>query len=85
MEGANQTLVALGLLVAFVVCSYRAARSARAPELWGILASTALTADTLVIQRARVLTIPLVFVTIIIALYWSARRHAERLDAEEEK
>jgi len=31
-----------------------------------------------VFPRARVLTVPLVFVLILIALFWSARRSAER-------
>jgi hypothetical protein len=33
---------------------------------------------TFVFPRARVLTIPLVFVLIIVLLFWSARRSAER-------
>ena len=84
MEGTSQILVALALFVAFVLCAWMALRSTM-PELWWILSTTALTADTLVVQRARVLTIPLVFVVMIVALFWSARRHAERLDAEEER
>jgi len=42
-------------------------------------------ADTFVVQRARVLTIPFFFVFVIILIFWSARRHAERADAEEER
>ena len=37
----------------------------------------------MVSTRARVLTIPFFFLLVIILLFWSARRHAERLDAEE--
>jgi len=33
---------------------------------------------TFVFPRGRVLTVPLVFVLIIVALFWSARRSAER-------
>ena len=73
-----QVFVALGLLVAAVVCAILAVRGAGASEFWGVLATTALLADTFVIQRARVLTIPFFFVFVIILLFWSARRYAER-------
>ena len=53
------------------------------PELTGSLVMIALLALTFVFPRARVLTIPFFFVLVIILLFWSARRHAERLDAEE--
>jgi len=49
-------------------------------ELKGILVFTLLTVLTFVFPRARVLTIPFVFVVILIALFWQARRAAERQD-----
>jgi len=52
-------------------------------ELTGSLVMIVLLALTFVFPRARVLTIPFFFVLVIILLFWSARRHAERLDAEE--
>jgi hypothetical protein len=47
-------------------------------ELKGIVGTAVLIALTFVFPRARVLTIPLFFVLVLIAIYWSARRHAER-------
>ena len=47
-------------------------------ELKGIVLTTVLIVLTFVFPRARVLTVPLAFVLIIIALFWSARRSAER-------
>ncbi len=52
-------------------------------ELSGSLVTLVLLVLTFVFPRARVLTIPFFFVLVIILLFWSARRHAERLDAEE--
>jgi hypothetical protein len=78
MTDATQVIVAVGLLVATVVFAVVALRAQSGGEFWWILSTTALTADTLVVQRARVLTIPLFFVVILIALFWSARRSAER-------
>jgi len=78
-----QTFVSLALLVAVALFAVAALRSGGAGELWWALATAALIADTFVIVRARVLTIPFFFVFIIILLFWSARRHAERKDAEE--
>jgi fucose 4-O-acetylase-like acetyltransferase len=54
-------------------------------ELWGSLVTIVLIVLTFVFPRARVLTIPFFFVFVIILIFWSARRHAERLDAEEER
>jgi hypothetical protein len=54
-------------------------------EFWGSLITLGLIVMTFVFPRARVLTIPFFFVLVIILLFWSARRHAERLDAEEER
>ncbi len=54
-------------------------------ELWGSLVTIVLMILTFVFPRARVLTIPFFFVFVIILIFWSARRHAERLDAEEER
>jgi hypothetical protein len=47
-------------------------------ELKGIIATTVLIVLTFVFPRARVLTIPFFFVLVLIALFWSARRSAER-------
>ena len=47
-------------------------------ELKGIVASLVAIVLTFVFPRARVLTIPFFFVLILIALFWSARRSAER-------
>jgi hypothetical protein len=47
-------------------------------ELKGIVLTTVLIVLTFVFPRARVLTIPLVFVWLLVALFWSARRSAER-------
>ena len=49
-------------------------------ELKGILVTTLLMVLTFVFPRARVLTIPFAFVLILIALFWHARRAAERQD-----
>ena len=54
-------------------------------ELTGSIITVILIVLTFVFPRARVLTIPFFFVFVIILLFWSARRHAERLDAEEER
>jgi fucose 4-O-acetylase-like acetyltransferase len=54
-------------------------------ELWGSLVTIVLIILTFVFPRARVLTIPFFFVFVIILIFWSARRHAERADAEEER
>mgnify|MGYP001226878084 FL=1 len=47
-------------------------------ELKGIIITLIMTVLTFVFPRARVLTVPLIFVLILIALFWSARRSAER-------
>ena len=47
-------------------------------ELSGSLVTLVLLVLTFVFPRARVLTIPFFFVLILIALFWSARRSAER-------
>ena len=47
-------------------------------ELWGSIVTIVLIALTFVFPRARVLTIPFFFVLVIILLFWSARRYAER-------
>jgi hypothetical protein len=78
-----QVLVAVVLAVAAVVFVLVGVRGRGAVEFWGALATAALLADTFVIQRARVLTIPFFFTLIIILLFWSARRSAEREDAEQ--
>jgi hypothetical protein len=49
-------------------------------ELKGILVTALLMVLTFVFPRARVLTIPFAFVFILIALFWHARRAAERQD-----
>ena len=54
-------------------------------ELWGSIATVVLIILTFVFPRARVLTIPFFFVFVIILIFWSARRGAERADAEEER
>jgi hypothetical protein len=51
-------------------------------ELTGSVATIILIVLTFVFPRARVLTIPFFFVLCIILLFWSARRSAEREDAE---
>lgn len=47
-------------------------------ELKGIIVTAVLLVLTFVFPRARVLTIPFFFVLVIVALFWSARRAAER-------
>jgi len=47
-------------------------------ELVGAVASLIAIVLTFVFPRARVLTIPFFFVFVIILLFWSARRSAER-------
>jgi hypothetical protein len=47
-------------------------------ELRGCIVTTLLIVLTFVFPRARVLTVPFVFVLILILLFWSARRGAER-------
>ena len=54
-------------------------------ELWGSLVMIDLMIQTFVFPRARVLTIPFFFVFVITLIFWSARRHAERADAKEER
>ena len=49
-------------------------------ELKGIVVTTILIVLTFVFPRARVLTVPLFFVDVLIALFWSARRSAERME-----
>jgi hypothetical protein len=44
---------------------------------WSII-TTILIVLTFVFPRARVMTVPLAFVLIIVLLFWSARRSAER-------
>jgi hypothetical protein len=56
-----------------------------ARELWGSIIMIGLIILTFVFPRARVLTIPFFFVFVIILIFWSARRAAERADAEEER
>jgi hypothetical protein len=75
-----QSATVIVLIVLTTVCVYLAARGSGAGELWSLLATTLLIILTFVIQRARVLTVPLGFVWIITALFWSARRSAERED-----
>ncbi|HLY36912.1 MAG TPA: hypothetical protein VKU61_02680 [Candidatus Binatia bacterium] len=53
-------------------------------ELTGSLAMVVLIVLTFVFPRARVLTIPFFFTFVIILLFWSARRSAERQDTEQE-
>jgi len=53
-------------------------------ELTGSLATIVLIVLTFVFPRARVLTIPFFFTFVIILLFSSARRSAEREDAEQE-
>ena len=79
-----QFVIAIALLVASAGCMILAVRSARTAEFWAALAAAMLMADTFVIQRARVLTIPFFFTFVIILLFWSARRSAERQDTEQE-
>ena len=47
-------------------------------ELKGLILSFIAMVLTFVFPRARVLTIPFFFVFVLIALFWSARRSAER-------
>jgi hypothetical protein len=54
-------------------------------ELTGSLVTILLIVLTFVFPRARVLTIPFFFVLCIVLLFWSARRAADREDAEEER
>ena len=54
-------------------------------ELWGSIVMVGLIVLTFVFPRARVLTIPFFFMFVIILIFWSARRAAERRDAEEER
>ena len=54
-------------------------------ELTGSLVMVVPIALTFVFPRARVLTIPFFFTFVIILLFWSARRSAEREDVEQEQ
>jgi hypothetical protein len=47
-------------------------------ELKGIIVTTIMIVLTFVFPRARVLTVPLAFVPILIGIFWAARRRAER-------
>jgi hypothetical protein len=53
-----------------------------ASEFTGSIVTIVLIVLTFVFPRARVLTIPFFFVLCIILIFWSARRSAERADAE---
>ena len=53
-------------------------------ELKGILVSLIAMVLTFVFPRARVLTVPFFFVLVLIALFWSARRSAERALSEDD-
>ncbi|HJQ83747.1 MAG TPA: hypothetical protein VKA21_06720 [Candidatus Binatia bacterium] len=53
-------------------------------ELLWTLVAVALTALSLVVPGGRVMTIPFFFVVILVLIFWSARRAAERQDADEE-
>jgi len=53
-----------------------------AREFTGSIVTIVLIVLTFVFPRARVLTIPFFFVLCIILIFWSARRSAERADAE---
>ena len=75
MAVATIVLVLLALGSVFL-----AMRSSSAPEFWWLVHTADLIVLTFVFQRARVLTVPLMFVWIIIGLFWSARRSAERED-----
>jgi hypothetical protein len=74
MTGALATV----LVAAAVVFVGVGLRRSRGGEPWLALGTVALIADTFVIQRARVLTIPFFMVFVMILLFWSARRSAER-------
>ena len=67
-----------------VFCNRRTNLPSLCSSLAAALAAAMLMADTFVIQRARVLTIPFFFTFVIILLFWSARRSAERQDTEQE-
>jgi len=47
-------------------------------ELKGIIATTIVIVLTFVFPRARVLTVPLAFVFVLIAIFWVARWGAQR-------
>jgi hypothetical protein len=49
-------------------------------EFWGIVVTSLLTVGTVLWQPARVLAIPLATVVVMIAIFWAARRAAERED-----
>ena len=83
MSGTAQVVVTAMLLAVFGLSVWRARQSGGGGELWLALGSVALMADTFVIKRARVLTIPLFFVVVLILLFWSARRGANREDVED--
>ena len=51
-----------------------------ASELKGTIVTTILIVLTFVFPRARVLTIPLVFVLLLVWIFWVARIGAERAD-----
>ena len=51
-------------------------------ELKGIVLTAVLIVLTFVFPRARVLTVPLFFVLVLVALFWLARVRAERMDEE---
>jgi hypothetical protein len=55
-----------------------------AAELKGTILTVVLIVLTFVFPRARVLTVPLLFVLILIWIFWLARWQAERQDAGEE-
>ena len=54
-----------------------------APELKYAILCVILTAICFLIPGGRVLVLPLVFILILVLLFWSARRGAERDEQEE--
>ena len=54
-------------------------------ELWWTIVWTVLTVLSAVVPGGRVMTIPFAFCVILVLIFWSARRAADRQDAEEER
>ena len=54
-------------------------------ELWWTIVWTVLTALSVIVPGGRVMTIPFAFCVILVLIFWSARRAADRQDAEEER
>jgi hypothetical protein len=68
------------IIVGTGVATLASLRMPGAPELRYAVATAILMIGSFILPGGRVLTVPFAFVLIIVLLFWSARRSAERED-----